>query len=97
MVRSLINRKGNAVANQFVIRTEGATYFQSYSSVVACIKDGKITLSSHWDYSNTTRRNLYAFLDEYGFGQYCNKKTTENGIRDGEITLVNVSSLAIKA
>jgi hypothetical protein len=36
-VRNLINDNGNAAANQFIIYTPKATYFQSYESVVAKI------------------------------------------------------------
>lgn len=66
----LINENGRPVANHYVINEKGKTYLQSYYSVVACINPlakRKITLSSDWDYSNTTRKYLYTFLRQNGF------------------------------
>lgn len=95
-VQSLINGRGNAVANQFIIKTENGTFFQSYHSVVAKItKDGKLILSKHWDYSNTTMRNLYAFLRDYGFYEYTSSKEMRKAIDNGEVTLCETDSLAI--
>ena len=52
--------------NQFIIRGEGKTIFQSYQSEIAEIsKDGKLTLGIDWDYSITTLRHLYLFLNDY--------------------------------
>jgi hypothetical protein len=69
MVRSLVSpRTGNAVANQFAITSNKGTFFQSYRSIIAKVdKNGAVTLSSWWDYSNTTRKYLYAFLSEFGY------------------------------
>ena len=50
--------------NQFIIRGEGETVFQSYNSTIAVIKNGVLTLGSDWDYSQTTLRHLYMFFDE---------------------------------
>ena len=45
-VRNLINDNGNAAANQFIINTPKATYFQSYDSVVAKIdRKGNLIVS----------------------------------------------------
>lgn len=40
---------------------------QSYDSTVAVIdrKSNKITLGKHWDYSVTTLKHVYQFLEEY--------------------------------
>lgn len=53
--------------NQFIITTDDAITFQSYNSTIASIrkKDGKLTLFTDYDYSNTTRKHLYLFLDDY--------------------------------
>ena len=52
--------------NQFIIRGEGKTIFQSYQSEIAEIsKDGKLTLGIDWDYSITTLKHLYLFLNDY--------------------------------
>ena len=59
--------------NQFIIKdqSKGLYYFQSYSSLVAVYdrNNGVLTLGCDWDYSNTTKKHLYIFIDEY-----CNSK-----------------------
>ena len=64
MISNLINNKGNAAANQFVINKNGIVYFQSYESPICRIENNKVTLTSDWDYSNTTRKHLYIFLEQ---------------------------------
>lgn len=53
--------------NQFIILgNSGEIEFQSYNSLIARIgKNGDLSLSSHWDYSRTTLKHLYIFLDKY--------------------------------
>lgn len=59
-VRQLENK------NQFVMRTsEGGYIFQSYDSICCINQDGKLILGSDWDYSNTTRKHLYIFINDY--------------------------------
>ena len=94
-VFNLINNNGYAVRNQFVITTATATYFRSYESVIAKIENKKVIVSSYWDYSNTTRKNLYIFLSDYGFSHLCSAKAMRNAIKSGEITMVGVSSINI--
>lgn len=53
--------------NQFVIYGKGETIFQSYNSTIAIIKDGFLTLSEDWNYSKTTMKHLYLFLEDYYF------------------------------
>ena len=69
MVRNLTSKRtGRNVANQFVITLNGCSYFQSYKTLIAKVDEsGKITLSSYWNYSNTTRKYLYQFLAEHGY------------------------------
>lgn len=84
-ITNLINERGNAAANQHVITTDKATYFKSYKSVVAKIdkENGKVTLSSHWDYSNTTRKHLYVFLRQRNKSNLLNwsKRSKADSIR----------------
>lgn len=95
-VRNLMNDNGNYGANQFVIETTNATYFQSYDSVVAKVDNkGNLFLSQNWDYSNTTRKHLYIFLRNHGFRAYCTAKDMRKAIKDGEVILVNVDSLNV--
>lgn len=58
-------RSGNAVANQFRIRTPKGVYFQSYDSIIALIDNkGKIILDEYYhDYSRTTSKYLSQFLN----------------------------------
>ena len=56
--------------NQFRIYGEGENNLQSYDSLVVNIKLDNynkqiITLGRDWDYSNTTRKHVYLFLEEY--------------------------------
>ena len=95
-VSNLINNNGNAVANQFIIRTPKAVYFQSYRSVVAKIdKNNNVILSENWDYSNTTRKHLYNFLHTYGYRELCSSKDMLQAIKNKEVILKKVESLNI--
>ena len=72
-------------------------YLQSYDSLVVKIKNYTednanihlITLGIDWDYSTTTSKHVYAFLEEYGdinFYGITNKRAYVNKlIKDGEI------------
>ena len=53
--------------NQFVILgNNGEIEFQSYDSRIAKInKSGTLELSIKWNYSKTTLKHLYIFLDRY--------------------------------
>ena len=55
--------------NQFHLYDGGTDILQSYNSkVVEIIHKGiyqYITLGCDWDYSTTTSKHVYAFLDEY--------------------------------
>lgn len=50
--------------NQFIIVDDDKIVFQSYQSTIAKIEKGILTLYTDWDYSHTTRKHLYLFLDE---------------------------------
>jgi hypothetical protein len=95
MVRQLINDNGYPAANQFVIRTKKAKYFQSYDSVVCKLDGINIILSNNWDYSNTTRKHLYIFLRQNGYYNLSSAKDVRNAIKDGWVILKKVPSLNI--
>lgn len=95
MVHQLINDNGNPAANQFVIRTKKATYFQSYNSVVCKLDGINIILSNNWDYSNTTRKHLYIFLRQNGYYNLSSAKDVRNAIKDGWVILEKVPSINI--
>jgi len=79
------NSSGREVANQFIINTKDGRYFQSYSSIIARISKGKITLDANkWDYSNTTSKYRNVFLGE-------TTKETKAKIKSGEYKLANLN------
>lgn len=53
--------------NQFIILGDnGEIEFQSYESIIAKIsKSGTLELSIRWNYSKTTLKHLYIFLEKY--------------------------------
>lgn len=95
MVQQLINDNGNPAANQFIIKTKKATYFQSYDSVVCKLDGVNIVLSTNWDYSNTTRKHLYMFMRQNGYYNLSSAKEVRKAISEGRVTLKKVSSLNI--
>ncbi len=95
MVHQLINDNGNPAANQFIIKTKKAVYFQSYSSVVCKLDGVNIVLSSNWDYSNTTRKHLYIFMRQNGYYNLSSAKDVRKAIKEGCVTLKKVPSLDI--
>lgn len=60
--------------NQFIITSKESVVFQSYDSIIAIKENDKLTLGRHWDYSNTTRKHLYLFLDEYCYNVWSKVK-----------------------
>ena len=95
MVQQLINDNGNPAANQFIIKTKEATYFQSYDSVVCKLDGVNIVLSTDWDYSNTTRKHLYMFMRQNGYYSLSSAKEVRKAISEGRVTLKKVSSLNV--
>lgn len=74
-------RTGKPVANQFIIRHNGITYFQSYDVIVAKMEGVQITLDkNYWDCSRTTAKYRNAFLG-------MTTKEIEKKIKDGDILL----------
>lgn len=55
--------------NQFLIESDELIQFQSYDSLVASIdkKKGILILGIDWDYSNTTMKHLYIFIDDFRY------------------------------
>ena len=77
--------------NQFHLYGAGIDILQSYDSTVVSINNnGTITLGLDWDYSTTTSKHVYMFLEEYGnisFNGIRNKRAYVNKlIREGAIT-----------
>ena len=76
-VQNMKNSKGNIVKNQFIIEgDDGSLTFQSYNTVIAMKKEGKIYLDPlNWDYSVSTGKYRNIFLHE-------TKKETERKIKE---------------
>ena len=88
MVTNLINERGNAVRNQFVIYDNGKITFQSYSTTICTIENGKVSVNrSMWQYSNTTSKYLYQFLRQNGWHEIKGKKDVEQRIKSGEFKI----------
>lgn len=85
-VENMTSARGDAIANQFIIRTDKGTFFQSYNSVIVFNPfEGKLQLDkNNWDYSNTTGKYRNLFLGE-------TKKETEKKIASGEYILTNLN------
>lgn len=86
-VENITSDRGNKIANQFIIHTEEAKYFQSYDSIIAMYDYNKrkwFLDEKYWDYSRTTSkyRNLVIGIDT---------KTTKQRIADGTYELVNLN------
>ena len=86
-VQNLINARGNANANQFIItdNENNTTYFQSYDSLVCKVEKYpkmKITFGCDWDYSNTTMKHLYTFLADEWIN-LANGKDVRKAIKNG--------------
>lgn len=71
--------------NQFVLEDSenNQDYFQSYQSMICKVdrKEKTITFGSDWDYSITTLKHLYKFLDEYTCLSDMNKKKINDLIK----------------
>ena len=96
MITNLINSRGNAVKNQFVIFDEkrNTITFQSYQSTI-CIVDNNgglgfdrvVTIGKDWNYSATTTKHFYAFLNQQGLGILANKKAIKKALDRGYVRL----------
>ena len=90
MIANLINDRGNAVRNQFVITEGKTTAFQSYSSRVCEIVkpcgmgfDALVRFGCDWNYSQTTAKHLYSFLKQNGLEILASKQAIEEAIERG--------------
>ena len=66
--------------NNVIINVNGEVYFLSYYSTIATIKNDKLTLFSKWDYSTTTKKYLYKFIEYYNILDLENVKNKTNYI-----------------
>lgn len=66
-IQNLISSNGNKIANQFSVNHNGIRYFQSYDSVCAKYSDNILTLGCDWDYSRTTLKYLYIWMEDNAY------------------------------
>lgn len=84
-VSNMTSPNGNKVANQFIIRGDDFTIFQSYDATIVKKTQGRTYLDKYyWDYSTTTGKYRNLFLGE-------NKKETERKIKLGIYELVDLN------
>lgn len=76
-------RTGRKVANQFIIEIRKGLAFQSYNSLIAIKRYGKLYVSDKWDYSATTLKYFKEFANLTGN----TKKEIQQMIDDGLIFL----------
>jgi hypothetical protein len=94
-VHQLINNNGNPASNQFVITDGDKVFFQSYDSVVAMWDktNRRLFVTGKWDYSVTTRKHFYIFLNDYTYVSG-RREDVLRGLEDGSIILVEERILA---
>lgn len=91
-VQNLRSANNNPVPNQFLIYQNENVIFQSYYSTIAKIdKNNNLILDSNrWDYSRTTLKYLYNFIEQFkGFRP--NKKSLTELIEANEIKITNLN------
>lgn len=72
------------VKNQFINESDNKIIFQSYGSVIASFnKNTKVlTLDDYyWDYSRTTSKYLYRFINEYCYNAFCRDIHTKKQVK----------------
>lgn len=85
-VSQLINDRGNAAANQFVIHEGGKVVFQSYRTRIACYKNGQVyAVYGATEWSNTTSKHLYIFLRKHCGLDVNSKKEYNEAVKEGLI------------
>ena len=90
MLANLINDRGNAIKNQFVIIEGNTIAFQSYDSRICDIVyncgmgfDVLVRFGRDWNYSQTTAKHLYSFLKQNGLEILASKQAIEGAIERG--------------
>ena len=80
IIQNMTSQNGNKIANQFIVTLpENVTVFQSYNTVIAQNRNGKIVLDSKaLEYSATTTKYLKQFLNTSD-----SKKQLQDKIKNG--------------
>lgn len=80
-VGNMYSSRLNTIPNQYILNFEKGTVFQSYDSVICVKTNGKIYLTSKWDYSKTTGKYRNQFLGE-------NMQITQDKIKKNEYIIL---------
>ena len=87
-VENITNKKGNKIANQFIITTDKGQLFQSYKSIIAFKpKDNTKPIEldcNKWDYSYTTSKYRNLFLN-------CETKDIKKMAKEEKLIFVNLN------
>jgi len=91
-VQQMLSNNDNPVQNQFIIYQNNDIYFQSYKSIICKIdKNNDLILDSfYWDYSITTLKYLYSFIERFK-GYRPNKKYIYDLIKTKQIKLTDLN------
>lgn len=80
-----MNGINGPIKNQFIVRFENGTVFQSYFTIIAVKSEGQVFLDvESWDYSRTTGKYRNMFLGE-------SKAETFRRIKNGLYKLVDLN------
>lgn len=86
IIKNFTSPRGNEVPNQFEIRFDGITIYQSYKSIIVKKQNGRTYLDEYyWNYSKTTSKYRSIFLGE-------STKETQKKIDNGEYILTDLSN-----
>lgn len=88
-ISNMTSSKGNKVANQFILHTPDATFFQSYNSIIVktTFENGERVVyldEYYYNYSKTTSKYRNDFLGQ-------NTKEIELKIKEGIYKLTNLN------
>ena len=86
LISNMNSKRGNPVANQYVISENNKVTFQSYASTIAIVDYEKktITIGEDWDYSKTTHKYRNAFFDGLGFTVLNNTADMRKALNKGK-------------
>ena len=85
-VKNMTNNRGNKVPNQFIIEDLGASYVQSYDTIIVKKVNDKVYLDKNkWDCSVTTSKHRNIYLNE-------TTKETRAKIASGEYELIDLNT-----
>ena len=77
--------------NHITLYDENSISLQSYDTIVVRKENGVVYVDPAWDYSNTTRKNVYKFLYTYFNYDDMNKKSVTKLIENGTFIVKNLN------